>query len=85
MKRIYNYGGQVEQGFLRIDLGQIPFYNYVAENIDYEIFQEEQQNIFKQLLIKIAESNQFESVTFNDKRLIFLLVICKGRNGYDGV
>jgi len=74
MKRIYNYGGQVEQGFLRIDLGQIPFYNYVAENIDYEIFQEEQQNIFKQLLIKIAESNQFESVTFNDKRLIFLLV-----------
>jgi hypothetical protein len=74
MKRIYNYGGQVEQGFLRIDLGQIPFYQYVSENIDYEKFQEAQQNIFKQLLLKIAESNQFEEITFNDKRLIFLVV-----------
>lgn len=74
MKRIYNYGGQIEQGFLRIDLGQVPFYQYVSENIDYETFQEEQQNVFKALLIKIAETNQFENITFNDKRLIFLVI-----------
>jgi len=74
MRRIYNYGGEVEQGFLRIDLGQIPLYQYVTENIDYEVFDEDKKQTFKMLLIKIAESNQFESITFEDKRLIYLIV-----------
>ena len=74
MKLLFKYGGQVSQELLRIDLADYSFYDYVVNNIDKEVLDELEQERLNSLLMQISKDAKYEDVTFNDDRLVYLVV-----------